>query len=142
MPRGERSKTLDFCVESGPRAVRVWFASATCGVTGNDALALPCSHRGMTTIWDVYREVRGSSHARTPSELGVIMNTDGDATIRALEALDRAWLVYAAVIGGVAVTYRVGRGAVTDEEARALAFRHGLDLEQTVAVRLITPPPR
>jgi hypothetical protein len=87
----------------------------------------------MTTLWDLFREVRGSNHARTPSELGVILNTDPDATIRALEALDRAWLVYAAVIGGVAVTYRVGKGAVTDKEARALAFRHGLDLEYRVA---------
>jgi hypothetical protein len=96
----------------------------------------------MTTLWDLFREVRGSSHARTPSELGVIMNTDADATIRALEALDRAWLVYAAVIGGVAVTYRVGKGAVTDEEARALAFRHGLDLEYRVADRVTASPPR
>jgi hypothetical protein len=87
----------------------------------------------MKTYWDVYLEVRRSAHARTPTELGVVLATDGAATRQALEALDKAQLVYSAVIGGVPVTYVVGSAAGTDEEAHALAAKDGLDVSKQVA---------
>ena len=87
----------------------------------------------MTTYWDVYLEVRASVHARTPMELGVVLATEGGATRRALAALDEAQLVYSAVIGGVPVTYVVGRAAATDDEAHALAAKSGLDVSTEVA---------
>jgi hypothetical protein len=87
----------------------------------------------MKTYWDVYLEVRRSTHARTPAELGVVLATDGGATRQALAALDKAQLVYSAVIGGVPVTYVVGRAAGTDDEAHALAAKDGLDVSQHVA---------
>jgi len=87
----------------------------------------------MKTYWDVYLEVRGSPHARTPSELGVVLATDEAATREALEALDKAQLVYSAVIGGVPVTYVVGRAAGTDDEAHALAAKARLDVSKQVA---------
>jgi len=87
----------------------------------------------MKTYWDVYLEVRRSSHARTPSELAVVLSTDGASTRQALAALDKALLVYSAVIGGVPVTYVVGKDAATDDEAHALAARGGLDVSMKVA---------
>ena len=66
-------------------------------------------------------------------ELGIALATEGAATRQALAALDKAQLVYSAVIGGVPVTYVVGRAAGTDEEAHALAAKGGLDVSTEVA---------
>lgn len=87
----------------------------------------------MQTYWDVYLEVRNSSHARTPSELGAVLSTDGASTRQALAALDKAQLVYSAVIGEVPVTYVVRKAAGTDDEAHALAAKSGLDISTEVA---------
>ena len=100
---------------------------------GVDARWLPCSPFIMKTYWDVYLEVRNSSHARTPVELGAVLLTDGASTRQALAALDKAQLVYSAVIGGVPVTYVVGKAAGTDDEAYALAAKGGLDISTEVA---------
>ena len=89
----------------------------------------------MTTYWDVYVEVRRSAHARTPMELGIVLATDAAGMRQALAALDKAELVYSAVIGGVPVTYVVGRAAGTDDEARLLAAKGGLDVSTEVAPR-------
>ena len=78
---------------------------------------LPCAPFGVKTSWDVYLEVRSSSHSRTPGELGAVLSTDGASTRQALAALDKAQLVYSAVIGGVHVAYVVGKDAGTDDEA-------------------------
>jgi two-component system cell cycle response regulator DivK len=85
------------------------------------------------TYWDVYLEVRSSRHARTPSELGKALATNIVATKAALAALDAAHLVYSAVIGGVPLTYVVGKAARTDADARALAAEVGLDTSIKVA---------
>ena len=85
------------------------------------------------TYWDVYLEVRSSRHARTPYELGKALATDVGATKTALAALDSARLVYSAVIGGIPLTYVVGRAARTDADARALAAEVGLDTSILVA---------
>ena len=102
-----------------------------------DRAVLPCSPSTMKTYWDVYLEVRGSSHARTPSELGVVLSTDEASTRQALAALDKAQLVYSAVIGGMPVTYVVGKDAGTDGEAHALAARGALDVKTEVAPRVL-----
>ena len=108
-------------------------ASSDSPIRRVDARGLPCSPLRTKTYWDVYLEVRRSSHARTPSELAVVLSTDGASTRQALAALDKALLVYSAVIGGVPVTYVVGKDAATDDEAHALAARGGLDVSMKVA---------
>lgn len=100
---------------------------------GVDVRWLPCSPSNMKTYWDVYLEVRSSTHARTPSELGAALATEASSTRKALAALDKAQLVYSAVIGGVPVTYVVGKAAGTDDAAHALAARGGLDTSTEVA---------